>query len=109
MSIVDTLKNLCDDTASWEPLTGRDRAGAPTYGSATAFTDCRLVRAHKLVRDRNGDQVISSAQLWIMEDPGPEIDPDDQVTLSDGTKPPIITVQIFQGRAGASYTKVFFR
>jgi len=109
MSIVDTLQNLCNDTASWQAFVSRDRAGKPTHGDVTALTNCRLVRKHKLVRDKNGDQVLSTAQLWIMVDPGPEIGPDDLITLSDATTPPIITVELFQGSGGSSHTKVFFR
>jgi hypothetical protein len=98
---------MMPDTATWRPLMSRDDYGAPTYGAAVPFANARLVRSPKLVRDASGDQVVSSAQLWLVGTPA--IAPDDQVTLSDGTTPSIVNVGRWQDEAGESHTKVFFR
>lgn len=106
MAFVDDLSDLMTDVAIWYPLTGRDDFGAPTYGDGTEYA-ARLVRRHKLVRDAEGDEIVSTAQLWLQG--APAISPDDRVTLSDGTSPPIAAVERYQDETGASHTKVFFR
>lgn len=104
MGIVDDLADLFTDTATWEPLTGRDDFGAPTYGAGTLFS-ARLVRKHKLVRDAQGDEVVATATLWIKG--APAVDPDDRIILSDGSTPHILAVDRYQEFGG--HTKVFFR
>lgn len=106
MSFINDLRDLLPDTATWAPLTGRDQYGAPTYGAGTTYA-CRLVRAHKLIRNSAGDQVVSSAHVWLAGTPA--VAPDDRVTLSDDTTPPILSVERFQDEDGASHTKVYFR
>ena len=107
MSFLDDLKDMMPDTASWKPFVSRDRAGKPTFGSATAIANCRLVQRNQLVRDRNGDQVLSTAHLWVPSDEA--ITPESEVTLSDGTTPPIISVLRTPDENGDKHTKVFFR
>lgn len=104
--MIDDLRDLLTDTATWRPLTGRDDFGAPTYGSPTEFR-ARLVRKHRLVRDTQGDEVVSTAQLWLQG--APAIAPDDRVTLSDSSAPLIVAVERFQDETGPSHTVVMFR
>lgn len=105
MGIIDDVKDLFSDTATWAALTGRDQYGTPTYGSGTAFT-ARLVRKNSLVRDRQGQEVTSRAHLWLAGSPA--IDTDDKITLSDSTVPVIVSVERYQDEHGATHTKVFF-
>lgn len=107
MGIATDLKDLMTDTATWYALASRDSFGVPTYGSSGTSYAARLIRRHKLVRDARGDQVVSSAQLWLAG--APAIAPDDKVTLSDGTSPPIVAIDRFQDEDGASHTVVMFR
>ena len=106
MPITDDLRDMFPSTAAWAPLTGRAESGAPTYGAGTSFA-ARLVRRHKLVRDTQGDQVVSTAHVWLLGSPA--VAPDDRVQLADGTAPPIVAVERFEDEAGASHTKVYFR
>lgn len=105
-AFIDALKPLMPDTVTWAALTGRDQYAKPTYGSGTTFT-ARVVRQHKLVRDAAGDQIVSTAHAWLAGSPA--ISPQDKVTLSDGTSPPIITIERFPDESGPSHTKVYFR
>ena len=106
MTFVNDLADLMPDTATWYPLSARDRFGQTTYGTGTEYST-RLVRRNRLVRDTQGDQVVSSAQLWLAG--APAIAPDDRVTLSDGKSPDILSVERFQDESGASFTKAYFR
>lgn len=96
---------MMPSAAAWEPLTGRDTYGAPTYGAPTSFA-CRLVRENRLVRDAQGDEVVSTAHVWLGGTPA--VAPDDRVTLSDGTTPTIASVERFPDETGDSHTKVYF-
>ena len=107
MSFLDDLKDLMPDTASWKPFVSRDRAGASTFGSATAIDSCRLVQKNQMVRDRSGNDVLSTAHLWIPSDEA--VTPESEVTLSDGSAPPIISVLRIPDENGDKHTKVFFR
>lgn len=104
--ITTGLKDLFTDTVTYRAFSSRDVFGAPTYGSGTEYA-ARVVREHHLVRDGQGDEVVSTAQVWIKGTP--EVDPEDQVELSDGTTPEILTSERFQDERGASHTKVYFR
>jgi len=108
MAFADDFKDMAADTATWKPFVDRDRFGAPTYGDAVTFDHVRLVRKHKLVRNAQGDEVVSTAQLWIIESPAPAVGPEDEITLSNGTTPPIIAVDCPQDEEGEAYTKVYF-
>lgn len=105
MSFADDFKDLMTDTVIVKPLSSRSAYGVPTYGSGTTYT-ARVVRMHKMVRDSQGHQVVSTAQAWIAGTPA--ISPQDQVALSDGTTPAIAAVERFQDEVGSSHTKVYF-
>ena len=108
MAFVDDFQDMAPDTATWEPKDDRDQFGKPTYGDAVTFDHVRLVRKHKLVRNLQGDEVVSTAHIWIMEHPAPEVGPEDRITLSDGTTPTIASIERFQDEDGDSHTKVYF-
>ena len=107
MTFISDLADMMTDTATWRALTGRDDYGVPTYASPGTSYAARLVRKHRMVRSLEGDEVVSTAQLWIGGTPA--IAADDRVTLSDGSTPVILAVERFQDEIGASHVVVFFR
>lgn len=102
---IDEFSDCFPDTATWKALSTRDEFGAPTFGAGTSYSG-RLVRRHKMVRDAAGEEVLSTAHFWFQG--APAIDPDDEVTLSDGTTPPIVAIERVPDEDGACYTKVYF-
>ena len=106
MAFIDDLADLMTDTVTIRSLTGRDDFGAPTYDAGTEYP-ARVVRRHKLVRDLNGDEVVATGEVWLAG--APTLDPDDQVELSDGTTPHVLTVERFQDEVGSSHTKLMLR
>lgn len=107
MPITDDLKDMMPDTAVWRQFGSRDDYGSPEFGTDVPFDHVRLVRKHKLVRNAEGDTEVSTAHLWIAG--APAIGPQDQIELSDGTTPHILSVERFQDEDGDSHTKVYFR
>lgn len=106
MSYADDLKDLMPDSVVWSPFVSRDQFGAPTYGTPTTLR-ARVVRKHRLVRDISGQQVVSTAQAWIISGDS-EIGSTDQVTLPDGTTPVIAAVERQGDEVGGRHTKVMF-
>jgi hypothetical protein len=51
-------------TITVEPFTGRNQFGAPTYGAAVSY-NARVGGKQMLVRDTQGQQVVSRQQVWI--------------------------------------------
>jgi hypothetical protein len=112
MTITNDLQDMMTDTLTWAKLTTRDRYGNPSFGTAHTYP-CRLVRKNKLVRDKDQQQVASSAQAWIgptliSGEPFPAVAPVDRVTLSDGTYPQILSTDVYQDEAGPSHCVVNF-
>ena len=105
-TFVSEFGDLMTDTATWAAFVSRDDFGSATFATGTDLT-CRLVRKHKMVRDMEGDEVLSTAQLWVLGNS--EITPEDRITLSDATTPIIAAIERFQDEYGASHTKVYFR
>lgn len=116
MSFINEFSDCLGDTAIWREFVSRGRVGGvPTYKTGIEF-DARLVQKSKLVRDQNGDQVISSSNVILgnsidtnLDDP-PDVRADDEIELSNGDIPVILTVERPQDETGvAAYTKVFFK
>lgn len=105
MAFIDDFSDLFTGTATHKALSSRDQYGAPTYGAGTAYSG-RLVKRNKLVRDAAGQEKVSSAHFWLQG--SPDVSPEDEVTLSDGSTPSILSVERFQDEDGASHTKLYF-
>lgn len=116
MAFIDEFSDCMGDTAIWRELTGRARVGGKaTYATGIEFS-CRQVQISKLVRDQNGDQVLSSSHIWMARstdtnmDPPPDVKADDQIELSNGDTPQILAVERPQDENGdPAFTKVFFK
>ena len=110
MAFINDLLDLFTETVTWNPLESRDAYGAPTYTEGvTANIDipARLVRRTKMVRDKNGDEVVSTAHVWIGADCN--VQPDDQIVLEDDSTPVILAVERSVDEHGNRTTKVYFR
>ena len=105
MSFINDFKECFTVDVTHEPLSSRDDFGKPTYGTPVPFK-ARVVREHKLVRDKDGQEVVSTAQCWLLGNP--VVSPDDQITLEDATTPAIVMIERFQDEIGPSHTKVYF-
>lgn len=114
MPFVDDFADCLNDTATWKRFQSRDRAGSPTYDAGITFT-ARLVEKNRLIRAGNGDQIVSSSHVFLgttddtnLEAP-PDVDPEDQILLSNGDTPTIAKVDRPQDETGvAAYTLVYF-
>ena len=57
------IADYCNEKAQWKHLTGNDEYGDPVYAPPVTI-DCRIERKHRLVRDRQGNQVVSDSRIY---------------------------------------------
>jgi hypothetical protein len=105
--------DMCTETVVWEPKTGRDQYGKPTYGTAQTFTGRRQ---YKLVRTGGSSQgaipggapeVNSRSQIIILG--YPNIGYEDRVYIQGDTEPfpPIVDIEKPKDENGGHHVKVY--
>lgn len=100
------LAALLADTLTVAPRTGQDGYGVPTYGTVVSMK-ARVVYRNRLVRDSEGREAASRITAWV--DAGTTvITSTDEVTLPDGTTPPILSVERVPDEEGMYYTRINF-
>lgn len=106
MTIEADFAELMVDTLVLE----RPPATTNLYGKGTFLSpetlQCRIVHTTKQMRSPAGEEVVSRSQAWIFGAPG--ITTTCRITLSDGTQPPILSVDSFPDDDGAHHEKVYF-
>lgn len=116
MGIGRDFLDECNDTAQWEKLKSRDGYGKPSFILQGTYPS-RYIRKNRKVRTREGQEVVSTAHLWMLPsvtsgDPFPLVSPDDRVVLSDGKTPQIAAVEVFEDEVtatqGPTHTVVYF-
>ena len=81
-----------DYTVTYYPWTGYDKYGAPTYGTSSTIY-CYRVDTSKLVKNAQGQEVVSSHQLYIAG--SVNYDPLDKFVPNGATYSPTLTVEHF--------------
>ena len=107
MSFLDGFADLCTSVISWQPLTGRDSYGKPTYGAAQTFIGRRVDKIERVPSGGQGDGavVLSSATIWVLANPA--IKYEDRVTVDAETfAPPILNIQRWPDETGETYLKL---
>jgi hypothetical protein len=86
-----------DYTVTIAQFTSYNKYGEPSFGSGTS-TACYIEMSPKLIRDSKGQQVVSSARVYIVGDSS--VTPLDKVTLPDSSSPPILKVDHYYNDVG---------
>ena len=100
----DEFLEMMTDTVTLERMTGVDADVMRVYGSATAY-QCRISPKPQQILDTTGREVVSTATIHFAR--SPEIDPEDRITLPDGSQPQILRVARPPDRDGAHHTTVY--
>lgn len=105
MSFLTEFSDLLLDTVSLAPLTGTDDYSVPQYGAPVDYA-CRIVFKNRLVRTRDGSQVVSSHHLWLtyVEAAAPTW----QLTMPDGSTPTILSIEKFKDTS-AHHMKIYLQ
>lgn len=107
---LEDFADLCAEIIVWDPMTGRDAYGKPTYsGSPQTFQGRRTFKRSRIPAGSNGlaVDVIAESEVWILGLPDVKLD-DKVYVQGDTTFPPIVQVAKYSDEDGPLYTKVFF-
>ncbi len=102
---VSDYHDLMPDTVTHKVMTGRDAYQKPTFGAGTDFK-ARVLFRQRWVRAADGTEKLSRGTVWIGATP--VIDPEDEITLPDGSTPPILVVERIPDEKGIHHVKIFF-
>ncbi len=87
-------------TVTVESYLGNNAYGEPQYGTPVqcpAFVQRKI----KLVRDRTGREVVSTAQVYL--DGSVNVGVQDRITLPDGNQPVILSVEALPDETGGTH------
>jgi len=87
-------------TVTIEPFIGVNAYAEPQYGLPATYP-AFVQRKTKLVRDRTGREVVSTAQMYL--DGTVSVGVQDRITLPDGSQPVILSVEVLPDETGATH------
>lgn len=96
------LASYFADAVTWERVLGTDEWGRDAVAPPETIA-ARVEPANRLVRDRQGQEVVSRARVLTEA----AIAPGDWLTLPDGTRQRAIDVRVQVGIGGAEYREVY--
>lgn len=102
--IARELQALCPHTVGIEPWSSTDAYSKPTYTTSVEYT-CLIVKQPKMVRTVTGQEKVSSAQVYLTS--APTLTVKDRVTLPDGTKPVILSIDTFPDTRGDYFSVLY--
>jgi len=92
-----------NQTVTIEPFAGVNVYGEPQYGAAVQYSAFVQHRT-RLVRDRTGQGIISTAQVYL--DGSVNVGIQDRITLPDGSQPTILSIEALPDETGSTHHKV---
>ena len=107
MSVLDDFSELMIQSVTYRPVASRDVYGKPSYGASVSYR-ARVV--HKTLRTSNqfsGQDWVGNGIIYL----GAyitTIDPDDEWTLPDGSKPQVVRLENYPDEVGNYYSQVIF-
>jgi hypothetical protein len=96
VTLITALERFLVDEVIIEAFAGFDSYAQRTYG-APRTVKARVVYTPKLVRNREGQEVVGSVVVYTSDD---SITGDDRITLPDGTQPVVLSVNRSRTTAG---------
>jgi hypothetical protein len=93
-------------TIAHKPWTGQDGYGERTFGASTDYR-CRIQEGIEKVPTAGGEDQIARGRIYLAASPG--VQPEDEVTLPDSSKPQILAVLKQQDQAGAHHEVIIFK
>lgn len=87
-------------------FTGRNSYGKPAYSTSGSTYTARVVNKQKLVRNASGIEQVSTVTAYVASTSA--FDPEDKITLPDGTSPNIITINITPDDGGTHHSTIYF-
>lgn len=104
-SVDPQLAALMTDTVTLEPYSGQNSHAEPTFGAGVQY-QARVVGRTRLVRDTDGQQVVSNQTVYLATIPA-TLTTRDRITLPDGTQPLMMMIERVPDEHGAYYVAIY--
>ncbi len=114
ISRLNPWRSLMTQSVTITSRTGQDKYGKPTWSTAPATYQARVVGTRKRVINSAGQEVISDWTVYLGDNAA--INPDDKLTLSTADmgstatlaiNPPILSVGRYPDEGGMLYTALY--
>lgn len=107
MPVSDWL-DLMPATVTYEAVASRDEYGKPaTYSAAVSYRARVSYTTRRVINRANGQDAVSSTTVWLNGNI-PSMQPDDRITLPDGSTPKILSWDIPMDETDNHHQKVYF-
>ena len=109
MAFEDEFRNMMAATVTVETVSSEDEYGARTFNSAITY-DARVVEKLQSVVNFEGHEQVSTHVVYIAPHASsgiPAVESNSQITLPDGTTPPILRVEVYPDDDGDHHFAVF--
>lgn len=103
ISVDPDLRALMPHTITLRPWAGQNEFGEPTFGAPVTI-QARVEQAVRLVRAVDGQERVSMVTIYLASPT--TIDPRSQITLPDGSAPPIMAITAIPDENGAYVTTI---
>jgi len=103
MALEQDFLEWFNQTVTIEPFTGVNTYGEPQYGDPVQYS-AFVQHKTKLVRDRTGQEVVSTAQVYL--DGSVDVGIQDRITLPEGSQPVILSIEVLPDETGSTHHKV---
>lgn len=104
MAISRALAALAPHTVTITPFLDDNSYGEPTYGDAVSYS-CLIEKKPKMVRNAQGEEVVSSATVYLTS--APTLSTKDLVTLPDSTTPEILSIGTYPNKDGDYFSVLY--
>lgn len=96
--------DLLPDTVTVKTVTGvsTDGYGVPTYSTGQDYS-ARVVRKQELVRTFEGTEELATTVAWVNSTSTDQFTPSAEVTLPDGSTPPLMGVEAYPDEDGSAH------
>lgn len=106
VTLAEDFADLAVQTVSVKHPTGTESLyGKRALGVATVYK-ARVVSTEKQLRMTNGDEVVARTVAEVFGAEG--LSTECEITLPDGSKPPVLSVESFPDETGDHYERVYF-
>ena len=96
--------DMLTETVAIKPWSSQDEYSEPTYGTSVNYK-ARVSGKRTLVRNAEGQEVVSTHAVYLGQYLAASTK--DEITLPDGTKPPILSVKQSPDDAGGYATVLY--
>lgn len=105
------LEARMDQTVTLKAFAGYNAYGDASFSTASATHQARVEGVQRLVKGPDGRDTLATTRVFVgtsTASTAPSITIDTQVTLPDGTKPPILAVDTHRKLSGGTDHQVVY-